>query len=176
MKQWYVLKTLFAQEKRAEAHLVNQEVECWFPLYTGRRLAEGKVTSLKPTPLFPGYGFARFDPEEIHTTTIKATRGVSQIVRFGERLAVMSDRQMGALKEMTGEVVETKEKPPAHGDTVILESGVFEGFEAVWHEPNGTKRAVMLVTLMGRIVELDLRKLRKEGVRFRHKSCSEYRT
>lgn len=31
MKQWYVLQTLFGQEKRAEAHLVNQNVECWFP-------------------------------------------------------------------------------------------------------------------------------------------------
>lgn len=60
------------------------------------------MTSLKPTPLFSVYGFARLDPEEIHTTTIKATRGVSQIVRFGERPAVMSDRQMNAMKEMTG--------------------------------------------------------------------------
>ncbi|OAD97935.1 transcription/translation regulatory transformer protein RfaH [Pantoea sp. OXWO6B1] len=175
MKQWYVLQTLFGQEKRAEAHLENQNVECWFPLYTGRRLADGKVTSLKPTPLFPGYGFACFDPEKIHTTTIKATRGVSQIVRFGERLAVMSDAQMKALKAGAGQVAQTCEKPPVHGDTLILESGVFEGFEAVWHEPKGAKRAIMLITLMGKIVELDMRKVRNEGIRFRFKNSGEVR-
>jgi len=175
MKQWYVLQTLSGQEKRAEAHLMNQNVECWFPLYTGRRLADGKVTSLKPTPLFPGYGFARFDPEDIHTTTIKATRGVSQIVRFGERLAVMSDEQMKALQAGAGQVAQTCEKPPVHGDMLILESGVFEGFEAVWHEPKGAKRAIMLITLMGRIVELDMRKARREGLRFRFKNSGEVR-
>ena len=44
MKQWYVLKTKFAQEKKAEAHLSNQRVESWLPLYHDRRLSGGRVS------------------------------------------------------------------------------------------------------------------------------------
>ncbi|MCT6593038.1 transcription/translation regulatory transformer protein RfaH [Pantoea dispersa] len=165
MKQWYVLKTKFAQEKKAEAHLSNQRVESWLPLYHDRRLSGGRV-SARLEPLFPGYIFARFDPEEIHTTTIRATRGVATIVSFGSRLAIMSDADMAVLQR-GAPAADSGEPALAHGDALVIESGVFEGLSAIWHEPQGAKRAMMLISLMGRLVELDLRRVRAEGIKFR---------
>ena len=40
-------------------------------------------------PLFPNYLFIEFDPEVIHTTTISATRGVNNFVRFGALPAIV---------------------------------------------------------------------------------------
>lgn len=167
MKQWYVLKSLFAQEKRAEAHLLNQGVECYLPLFTCQLVAGGKVKPVKPQPLFPGYLFARFDPEEVHTTTIKATRGVSTIVSFGNRIAVMGDAEMERIRQGAESAAQADMRAPEHGDTVLITNGTFEDMEAIWHEPRGAKRAMLLLNLMGRLVELDLKKVRSQGIQFR---------
>lgn len=167
MKQWYVLQTLFAQEKRAEAHLINQGVECYLPFFTCQLLADGKVKPVKAQPLFPGYLFARFDPEDIHTTTIKSTRGVSTIVRFGNRIAVMSDEEMNRLRHGADSAAKADMQSPAHGDKVLIAGGVFGNLEAIWHEPNGAKRAILLLNFMGRLIELDLKKARSEGMQIK---------
>lgn len=167
MKQWYVIKSQFAQEKRAEAHLLNQGVECYLPLFTCQLLAGGNVKPVKPQPLFPGYLFARFDPEEIHTTTIKATRGVSTIVSFGNRIAVIGDAEMERIKGGAESAAQAGMQAPVHGDSVLITNGTFEDMEAIWHEPQGAKRAMLLLNFMGRLIELDLKKHRQQGLQFR---------
>lgn len=156
MEQWYVLQTHFAQENRAEAHLRNQGVECWLPMMRELTMKDGALRPVKPQALFPRYIFARFDPEVIHTTTIKATRGVSTIVSFGGRQAVLPDGVIARLQHREG-LVREPEKKPAHGETVEITAGAFEGLEAVWHEPKGDGRAMLLLNLMGRLVEVSLR-------------------
>lgn len=159
MESWFVLQTHFAQENRAEAHLRNQGVECWLPQLRELTLSGGQVKAVKPQALFPRYIFARFDPEVIHTTTIKATRGVSTIVSFGNRQAVMPDAVIAHLQERAGRITEP-EKRPSHGDVVAITAGTFDGLEAIWHEPKGDGRAMLLLSLMGRLVEVSLKDVR----------------
>lgn len=52
MKQWYVIKSLFNQEKRAEAHLLNQGVECYLPLFTCQLVAGEALNRLNPSHFF----------------------------------------------------------------------------------------------------------------------------
>lgn len=163
MKCWFVLQTHYQQESRAEAHLLNQDVECWLPKLQELTLSGGQVKAVKPQALFPRYIFARFDPEVIHTTTIKATRGVSTIVSFGNRQAVLPDAVMARLQERAGRITEP-EKKPAHGDVVAITTGAFEGLEAIWHEPRGDGRAMLLLNLMGRLTEVRARDVRFQRV------------
>ncbi|CAA2929399.1 Transcription antitermination protein RfaH [Arsenophonus endosymbiont of Bemisia tabaci Q2] len=48
--------------------------------------------------LFPNYLFIKFNPEEIHTTTIRSTRGVSHFIRFGLYPVIVPDNIINELK------------------------------------------------------------------------------
>ncbi len=50
-------------------------------------------------PLFPGYLFLRFDPEQVHTTTISDFHGMKGFVRFGTKIAQPSELLIQALKQ-----------------------------------------------------------------------------
>jgi len=152
MENWYVAQTQYAQEKRAQQHLDNQGVTCFLPLYTTQVLDDGKIKAVKPQALFPGYLFVRFDPEVIHTTTIKSTRGISSLISFGGLPSAVPDSVVDAL--MHHDHLSPEPTAPVHGDRVEIRSGPFEGLEAVWHEPNGTKRAMLLLNLMNREVRI----------------------
>ena len=156
---WYVLITKYAQEKRAQENLVNQGVNCWLPRITVHSVdARGDGTGSEVLA-FPRYLFAHFDTEIIHTTTIKATRGVSGIVSFNNTPAVMNGAELAALRMRmdAGASLTGRAPDPEHGETVTIENGAFDGLEAIWHQPDGAKRAILLINLFGRLTEAKIR-------------------
>jgi len=154
MEHWYVAQTQYAQEKRAQQHLDNQGVTCFLPLYTEQIIQSSHTRAAAPQALFPGYIFVRFDPEVIHTTTIKSTRGIASLISFGGLPSVIPDEDIEKLKNH--DCLSPAPTGPAHGDRVEVLNGVFEGLEGVWHEPNGTKRAMLLLTVMNREMKLEI--------------------
>ncbi|MBK5017903.1 transcription/translation regulatory transformer protein RfaH [Pantoea sp. S62] len=153
MMQWYVAQTRYAQEKRAQQQLEEQGVTCLLPEFSQVRLRNGRVRAVTPQPLFPGYLFVRFDPEVVHTTAIKGTRGISTLISFGGLPCVVPDDVIELLAEgWEGAPLTTD--APCNGDRIMIEDGAFEGLEAVWCEPDGTKRAILLLTLMNRQVRV----------------------
>ncbi|HBY5101497.1 TPA: transcription/translation regulatory transformer protein RfaH, partial [Klebsiella pneumoniae] len=82
MQAWYLLYCKRGQLQRAQEHLERQSVNCLMPTIALEKIIRGKRTMVSE-PLFPNYLFIEFDPEVIHTTTISATRGVNNFVRFG---------------------------------------------------------------------------------------------
>ena len=153
MENWYVAQTKWAQEKYAQQHLTEQGVTCLLPVFSRVRLRNGRVRGVTPQPLFPGYLFVRFDPEVVHTTSIKGTRGISTLISFGGLPSVVPDQVISQL-EAGWEGVPLDTDAPLDGDHVMIEDGAFEGLEAVWCEPDGMKRAVLLLTLISRQVRV----------------------
>jgi transcriptional antiterminator RfaH len=153
MEQWYVAQTKFAQEKRAEQQLQSQGVTCLLPVFSEVRLRDGQVWAVKAQPLFPNYIFVRFDPEVVHTTAIKSTRGISSLVSFGGLPSVVPDNVIARLQQGWDNAPLIAEMP-VHGDRVVIRDGVFEGLDAVWYEPDGMKRAILLLNLMNRKVHV----------------------
>ena len=88
MESWYLLYCKRGQLLRAKEHLERQAVHCLSPMIAMEKIVRGKRTTVEE-PLFPNYLFIEFDPEDIHTTTISATRGVSHFVRFGAQPAIV---------------------------------------------------------------------------------------
>lgn len=154
MENWYVAQTQYAQEKRAQQHLGNQGVSCFLPLYTAQVLNSEHIKAVTPQALFPGYIFVRFNPEVIHTTTIKSTRGISSLISFGGMPSVIPDEVIERLK--SHELLSPRPNEPEHGDRVQVLSGVFQGLEAVWYEPDGAKRAMLMLTLMNQEVRVPI--------------------
>ena len=89
----------------------------------------------------------------MHTTAIKATRGVSTLISFGGLPSVVPDNVITRLIQGWESAPLTADAP-AHGDRVVIRDGAFEGLEAVWYEPDGMKRAILLLTLMNREVRV----------------------
>ena len=153
MENWYVAQTKFAQEKRAQQQLQSQGVTCLLPMLSEVRLHYGRVRGVTPQPMFPNFIFVRFDPEVVHTTAIKATRGISTLISFGGLPSVVPDSVITQLSQgWSSAPPETV--APQHGDRVMLRDGAFEGIEAVWYEPDGMKRAMLLLNLMNQQVRV----------------------
>lgn len=102
-------------------------------------------------PMFPNYMFIEFDPERIHTTTISATRGVSHFIRFGPKLATVQPQVIKQLMEPPTIDIRDPETP-YEGDIVLITEGIFEGIEAIYTEPDGEARSLLMLNLINQPV------------------------
>ncbi|MGL5387054.1 MAG: transcription/translation regulatory transformer protein RfaH [Enterobacterales bacterium] len=161
MESWYLLYCKRGQLLRAQEHLVRQAVNCLSPIITLEKIVRGKRTAVSE-PLFPNYLFVEFDPERIHTTTISATRGVSHFVRFG---ALPTQIPLQVIEELQTHSEEHYVDPetPQPGDTVLITDGVFEGLHAIYTEPDGEARSMLLLNLINKQINqsIDNRQFQK---------------
>lgn len=161
MESWYLLYCKRGQLLRAQEHLVRQAVNCLSPMITLEKIVRGKRTAVSE-PLFPNYLFVEFDPERIHTTTISATRGVSHFVRFG---ALPTQIPLQVIEELQTHSEEYYVDPetPQPGDTVLITDGVFEGLNAIYTEPDGEARSMLLLNLINKQINqsIDNRQFQK---------------
>jgi len=161
MESWYLLYCKRGQLLRAKEHLERQEVNCLSPMIALEKMVRGKRTTVSE-PLFPNYLFIEFDPEAIHTTTISSTRGVSHFVRFGAMPATVSSEVIEALQTDVPQIWLDPEMPQS-GDEVIITDGTFEGLRAIFAEPDGETRSVLLLNLLNKQVmrSVDNKQFRK---------------
>ncbi|WP_213991444.1 transcription/translation regulatory transformer protein RfaH [Sodalis sp. dw_96] len=161
MEAWYLLYCKRGQLMRAKEHLERQAVACLTPMVTLEKIVRGKRTEVNE-PLFPNYLFIEFDPERIHTTTISATRGVSHFVRFGNLPVTIPEDVINELREHTYEGIQDPQTPHA-GDTVLITEGVFEGLQAIYTEPDGEARSMLLLNFLNKQISqsLDNRQFQK---------------
>ncbi len=150
MQDWYLLYCKRGQLQRAMEHLERQDVNCLAPTIALEKIVRGKRTTVSE-PLFPNYLFVEFDPEVIHTTTISATRGVNNFVRFGNLPATVPSKVIHQLSVCKPEDV-TDPDTPYSGDSVVITEGAFEGLEAIFTEPDGEARSMLLLTLLNKQV------------------------
>src|SRR5690242_7427288 len=95
-KHWYVIRTKPHQEKQADLHLAQLNVETFLPLLKQTKTIQ-RVTKTVIAPLFPGYIFAHFDLIK-HYRAVNYARGVLRIVEFGEKPAVIDESLINAIK------------------------------------------------------------------------------
>ena len=151
MESWYLLYCKRGQLLRAKDHLERQAVHCFSPMIAMEKIVRGKRTTVEE-PLFPNYLFIEFDPEAIHTTTISATRGVSHFVRFGTQPANVPPDVIDALRTETPERMIDPDTP-SPGDKVVIVGGALEGLEAIFTEPDGEARSMLLLNLLNKQVK-----------------------
>jgi len=161
MESWYLLYCKRGQLLRAKEHLERQEVNCLSPMIALEKIVRGKRTTVSE-PLFPNYLFIEFDPEAIHTTTISSTRGVSHFVRFGAMPATVPYEVIEALQSDAPQILLDPETPQV-GDEVIITDGTFEGLRAIFAEPDGETRSILLLNLLNKQVmrSVDNKQFRK---------------
>lgn len=137
---WYVLKTRPRQEDRAVTHLENQSftVYCpWLIRKDGSR-----------EPLFTGYMFIQLDQFAEAFHKVRSTRGVQNIIRYGEWWATAEDQFIDYLKFKENGYRNVPLFTP--NQPVVFTDGPFRGFEAIYVCANGEQRAMVLLTILNR--------------------------
>ena len=83
----------------------------------------------------------------IRNIFISATRGVSHFVRFGVQPAVIPAIVISEMQSYTTDKIIAPEIPTP-GDTVIITEGVFAGLQAIYTEPDGEARSMLLLNML----------------------------
>ncbi|HGM7400836.1 TPA: transcription termination/antitermination NusG family protein [Serratia marcescens] len=100
MKAWYLLCCQENTWRRTLKALDDAGVEVCCPLSNETRARTDKKNAVRHVqyPVFPGYIFTRFDPADIHTTTIIKMPGARLFVRFGKEISVIPDNVIAAMR------------------------------------------------------------------------------
>ncbi|WP_460840255.1 transcription/translation regulatory transformer protein RfaH [Noviherbaspirillum agri] len=146
------MQTKPRQEFRALEHLQNQGFNCFLPTLKTERIIRGKVDT-GVEPLFSRYLFVRLSQASGNWSPIRSTRGVSKLVAFGGRFAMLPDACVEALRGMQQM---SPQKLFAPGERVAITSGPFAGLEGIYQLPDGEARALVLIDLMNQPQKLRL--------------------
>jgi len=117
---WHVVHTKPRQEAIAEVFLSQSGIETFYP-----KIAPGK-------PLFTGYIFTKFD-EETQQRLVKYSKGVSSIVSFGDKPALVDESLIEAMKARIKDGFVHLDPPSfKKGEKVEIKEGPLEGVSGIF--------------------------------------------
>ena len=143
---WYAIHSRPRQEERALENLERQGFEVWLPMLTVEKVRRGKLAQVVE-PMFSRYLFIRLDTEQTNWSPIRSTLGVSKLVSFGNRPAVVHDDLIHVLQQLPAREPERLFQP---GQQVQFIAGPLKGLEGLYQQPDGELRAMVLVDLMSK--------------------------
>lgn len=163
---WFVVHTKPRQESVARTHLERQGFECYLPMMKVQQPRRHKL-SVTEEPMFPRYLFIALDTSLNGKgwAPIRSTKGVSKLVRFGNRPAKVDLAILEHIRAREIEQHRDPEKPFKPGDRVRLADGPLAGLETIYQAENGEQRSMILLELLSRPVKVTVptASLRKTG-------------
>jgi transcriptional antiterminator RfaH len=107
--------------------------------------------------MFPGYLFARFVYSTQHRA-VESSHGIRGIVRFGDRLAALSEEIVVALQSRAGsDEIVTVDSSPKIGQPVHIIEGPFQGLEVVVTQLLPARERIrVLLEFLGRSLEMEV--------------------
>jgi transcription antitermination factor NusG len=151
---WFALQVRMRHETIVTDHLTGKGYEWFLPLYKCRKRWSDRVKETE-LPLFPGYLFCRFNPQ--NRLPILKTPGVTQIVGYNHTPVAVDENEIEAIRALVASGVPNF--PCAYmevGSRVRIESGALRGIEGILTELKGKRRLVLSVTLLQRSVAVEI--------------------
>jgi len=147
---WFCLKSKPRQEAVAVRNLrAVGEIEIFFPRIRRTRRGHEKNKEVIE-PLFPGYIFVKFNPEDSQGT-VKSTRGVLHLVSKGGKAVDVENKVIEELKALGPEgILSMLDEELKVGAKIKVIRGIFAGSEGeVLKLATPQKRIAVLLTLLG---------------------------
>ena len=143
---WYLVRTKTGKERWVRDQLTALLPEVFLPLLEARTPRWGKL-AWSIVPLFPGYLFARLDPQK-HYFDVRYLPGVQGLVSAGhDPIAVPLSVIEEIRRRGVNGVVKIEEKDFDSGDRVRVVQGPFRGFEAIFERYlSGAERIAILLS------------------------------
>ena len=107
--------------------------------------------------LFPGYLFVQLGESSVSTTAVRSTRGVSHFVTSaGAPIKVPQGLVEQLRQRVTADADVVMSQLPKSGAKMQVIDGPFKGLNAVFTEPDGNNRAIVMVTLLSQQVKTSM--------------------
>ena len=162
---WFAIHAKPRRESFASQNIGALGIEVLLPRIKIERWVRG-IAQQSTKPLFPGYFFARFCPENAFEP-VKATQGVLRVVSSGQTPIAVDDEIIREIQERIQQdgLIRIRPQLLAPGTLVTIQSGPFEGMMGrVERELDDRKRvAIFLETLFNARVLIERRWLEAEA-------------
>lgn len=151
---WFALQVRTRYERNVASFLEGKGYEWFLPTYISRRRWSDRVKQLE-LPLFPGYLFCRFNPEE--RLPILKTPGLISIVGTARTPTPVDASEIVALRTLVNSDLPRQPWPFLKvGQRVRIECGALAGLEGILLQIKGRDRIVLSVTLLQRSVAAEV--------------------
>ena len=156
---WYAIRSKPNKEGFLATQLDSYGIEVFYPCL---HVTPVNPRARKIVPYFPNYLFIHVDLDVMNVSTLRWMPGASGVVSFDGEPASVPDLLIGALQEQIV-TLESSSKNLVNelkrGDLVLVESGPFAGYEAIFDEklPGRDRVRVLLGFLQKRQIPLEIR-------------------
>jgi len=151
---WFALQVRTRYERNVASHLAGKGFEWFLPTYQSRRKWSDRMKELS-LPLFPGYLFCRFDPQD--RLPILKTPGLISIVGTARVPTAVDETEILALRQLVSSEFPREPWPFLQiGQRVRIEQGPLCGLEGILTRHKGKDRLVLSVTLLQRSIAVEL--------------------
>lgn len=151
---WFALQVRSRFEKNVASFLDGKGYEWFLPTYRSRRRWSDRVKEVE-LPLFPGYLFCRFNPQE--RLPILKTPGMISIVGTAKVPTAVDETEIVALRTLVASGLPRQPWPFLQiGQRVRIEHGALTGLEGILLQQKGCNRLVLSVTLLQRSVAAEI--------------------
>ena len=153
--QWYALQVQSRLASVASTVLRGKGYEEFLPVYCPRRRWSDRVKKID-LPLFPGYLFCKFDPQD-RLVPVLTTPGVIGIVGAGRKPIPVPEEEIEAVRRVLLSGLAAQPWPfLGVGSRIYIESGPLAGIEGIVTNVDKVYRLVVSVTLLQRSVAVEI--------------------
>jgi transcription antitermination factor NusG len=151
---WFAIQVRSRYENLVAAFLNEKGYESFLPKYWRRRQWSDRIKKVE-LPLFPGYLFCRFNPQD--RLPILQAPGLISIVGIGKVPVPVGDVEIEALRMLVSASLSHQPWPYIRvGQRVRIEQGVLCGLEGILQSFKGHHRIVVSVSLLQRSVAAEI--------------------
>jgi transcriptional antiterminator RfaH len=155
---WYLAYTKPRQEQLALQNLELQGYEAYLPLYKKFKATEQGLVALFEV-MFPRYIFFRPVASGQGISSVRSTKGVATVIRFGLEPAVLKDDLLMRIRQIEQERNQATQLDLSQlqlRQRVRLKHSAFAGLEG-FVQSVSSKRVTVLLEILGRPVVVDLK-------------------
>jgi transcriptional antiterminator RfaH len=142
---WHLVHTKPRGETRAMENLERQGFEVFLPMISLQKVRRGKLSNVTE-PMFCRYLFIRTTSIMQDLSLVRSTLGVIALVRFGAVPAKVPNDWVESIRLQPA----VQEKLFNAGDKLLIGHGMLKGLDAVFVQPDGETRAIVLINLLSK--------------------------
>ena len=142
---WHLVHTKPRGEARSLENLERQGFEVFLPMISLQKVRRGKLTNVTE-PMFSRYLFIRTTTMVQDLSLVRSTLGVIQLVRFGTVPAKVPNDWVESMRLQPA----VHEKLFNAGDKLLIGNGMLKGLDAIYVQPDGETRAMVLINLLSK--------------------------
>ena len=152
--EWFAIWTRSRHEHLVREQLERKKIDAFLPTIT--RWSRWKDRKKKiDWPLFPGYCFARFDPNE--RLPILTCTGVVSIVSFDSEIASIPEQEIDGIRRLVGSDLQFDPCPfIREGMLVEVVGGPLKGVFGRLVRKGAHARLILAVDLIGQAVSVEV--------------------